>query len=154
MSKENIAEMIKIYKKGNENILTEIWLQMLPLIKKQARRTHFMEYDDAYQEYSISLINAVRKIRDYDTDMQCLSYIVSCINHKFCSLYKSYHKSNTNEILFDTIPDKNSSCTKFDDMIFLSDIQHLLAKYHQILNAKLLPCQLFIKKLILKFHNT
>ncbi len=128
MSKETIAEMIKLYRKGNENILTEIWIQMQPLIKNQARRTHFMEYDDACQEYSIALIEAINKIQTYDTDGQCLKYIATCIKNKFCFLYKRYCSGVANEIFDDIVIDDSDTSNTYDDVVFFADIADFIEK--------------------------
>lgn len=54
MEYKHISEWITDYKNGDPDALEQLWKPMLPLIKKYAGKTHFMEYDDVCQEYSIA----------------------------------------------------------------------------------------------------
>lgn len=56
MESNPICSKIRDYKNGNASALEELYMQMLPLIKKYAAKSYFMEYEDAFQEYSITLI--------------------------------------------------------------------------------------------------
>lgn len=98
------------YKQSNNNdILESILLQMMPLIKKYARKSYFFEYDDAFQEYSIAVIEAVKKIRYYENEQQCLSYIQECVRNKFYQLYRFYKNEpdTTDEYTESNLPDNN-----------------------------------------------
>ena len=46
MENLSISELIKCYKDGEYNMLSEICRRMLPLIKKYAQKTHFMEFEE------------------------------------------------------------------------------------------------------------
>lgn len=127
MEEKRISKLIADYKNGNIDALEQLWKQMLPLIKKHAGKTHFMEYDDACQEYSTALIEAINKIRIYDTDGQCLKYLTTCIKNKFCFLYKHYCTEVANEI-FDDIIDTENATNTYDDIIFFADIANFIEK--------------------------
>lgn len=127
MEEKRISKLIDDYKNGNIDALEQLWKQMLPLIKKHAWKTHFMEYDDACQEYSTALIEAINKIRIYDTDDQCLKYLTTCIKNKFCFLYKHYCTEVANEI-FDDIIDTENATNTYDDIIFFADIANFIEK--------------------------
>lgn len=125
MENKRIAEMIRNYKKGDVSALEQLWFQLLPLIKKYAGRSHFMEYDDAYQEYTLTLLEAVNKIQNYDTDGQCLKYIAISIKNKFCFLYKNHCATIVHETPNDIIAmevREFSGPDPYSDTIFWTDI--------------------------------
>lgn len=128
MEYKHISEQITDYKNGDSAALEQLWKQMLPLIKKYAGKTHFMEYDDACQEYSIALIEAINKIQTYDTDGQCLKYIATCIKNRFCFLYKRYCSGVANEIFDDIVIDDSNTANTFDDVVFFADIADFIEK--------------------------
>lgn len=126
MENLSISELIKCYKDGEYNMLSEICRRMLPLIKKYAQKTHFMEFEDSCQEYSLALIEAVTKIKRYETDGQCLAYLTVCIKNKFCSLFKNYNQTLKNELVTDIISEENIVYDNYADIIFLIDIQNFI----------------------------
>ncbi len=85
--KSSISSKIRDYKNGNHTALEDILNQMAPLLKKYAGKTHFMEYEDAFQEYAITLIEATIKIKSYENEGQTLAYINTCVKNKFNSLF-------------------------------------------------------------------
>lgn len=62
--------------------------QNVATYKKYAQKTHFMEFEDSCQEYSLALIEAVTKIKRYETDGQCLAYLTVCIKINFVHYLK------------------------------------------------------------------
>lgn len=131
MENKHVSEMISNYKKGDMTVLEQLWVQLLPLIKKHAGKTYFMEYDDAYQEYSLTLFEAINKIQSYDTDGQCLKYIATCMKNKFCYLYKNYCSIIANETTNDTILIKTEELDLIDsynDIVFWTDINEFIMK--------------------------
>ena len=50
-----LIEMIRRLRTGNSKVMEEIYKKMYPLLAAEASRTHFMEYDDAMQEYCFAL---------------------------------------------------------------------------------------------------
>lgn len=55
----NISYLVQQYKSGNKEALDEIIKKMSPLIIKYSRLTFSLEYEDAKQEYSLTIIKAV-----------------------------------------------------------------------------------------------
>lgn len=131
MENKRISEMIFNYKEGDITVLEQLWSQLLPLIKKYAGKTYFMEYEDAYQEYSLTLFEAVDKIQKYDTDGQCLKYIVTCMKNKFCFLYKNYCNTIANETANDILiikRDELEILDPYNDIVFWSDVNDFIMK--------------------------
>lgn len=126
MHNNHIYTKIQKFKHGDNEALNEIIIQMMPLLKKSAHKTHFMEYEDALQEYSISLIESIQKIQIYDNDGQCLTYIKTCIKNKFCALYKKHCTSIYDEISLESTDSIESPTNSFNDIDFWSDINHLI----------------------------
>lgn len=131
MGNEHISEMISNYKKGDTTVSEQLWIQLLPLIKKYAGKSYFMEYEDAYQEYSLTLLEALNKIQKYDNDGQCLKYIAICMKNKFCYLYKNYCNTVANETKNDTIlikKDESDFPDSYNDIVLLANINEFVMK--------------------------
>lgn len=126
MESNPICSKIRDYKNGNTFALEDLYMQMLPLIKKYAAKSYFMEYEDAFQEYSITLIEAVQKIKTYENDRQSLSYLSTCVRNKFNTLYKTYCVSKQQiESYFEnseikSVPDPS------DAQLFLIDLKSFI----------------------------
>ena len=69
-----LIEMIRMLRTGNGKVMEEIYKKMYPLLAAEASRTHFMEYDDAMQEYCFALFLALRQVRELATEAQALAY--------------------------------------------------------------------------------
>lgn len=126
MKDKDICKLISDYKNGDMSALEHIWYRMTPLIKKFAGKTHFMEYDDSFQEYSIVLIEAVNKIQTYDSNGQCLKYFLTCIKNKFSFLYKNYCNGVANEIFDDIVIEETYVSNEYNDILFLTDIENFI----------------------------
>ncbi len=127
----DISERIDRYKRGDRTQLEHIWRQMLPLIKKYAGRTHFLEYEDACQEYSLTLIEAINKIKNYDNDRLFLAYAVKCIKNRFYTLYKIYRTEPPTESETEDSPEKHSnSCVEdtYGDIVLLLDLKSFISR--------------------------
>ena len=55
-----LIEMIRMLRTGNSKVMEEIYKKMYPLLAAEASKTHFMEDDDAMQEYCFALFLALR----------------------------------------------------------------------------------------------
>lgn len=109
MRNMNISKRIARIKKATAHSWNIYGGRCPPLIKKYAGRTHFMEYADACQEYLLTLIEAVQKIKSYDTDRLFLAYAVKCIKNKFCTLYKEHCAEVPTESDTEILLEKNSN---------------------------------------------
>ena len=67
-----LIEMIRMLRTGNSKVMEEIYKKMYPLLAAEASKTHFMEYDDAMQEYCFALFLALRQVRELATEAQAL----------------------------------------------------------------------------------
>lgn len=72
---------------GNEEFFEQLLKEFSPLIKAYARKLYYLDYEDSVQELSISLFEAIRKIKTTDNEYACISYIEKSIIHKFTKLY-------------------------------------------------------------------
>ena len=94
---DKLMNLLKNYKNNkSEESLSAIIEQMSPLVKKYARLTHCMEYDDAIQELYVTLIETLEYIDPVRGKYECLSYIKYAIQNKYkrlCS--KNIAKNNT-----------------------------------------------------------
>lgn len=50
---------MKKAKSGDKEASQELFVQMTPLLRKYASKIHFMDFDDAIQEFSLSLIECI-----------------------------------------------------------------------------------------------
>jgi len=72
---------------GNEEYFEQLLEQFSPLLKAYARKLYYLDYEDSLQELSISLFEAIRKMKTADNEYACISYIKKSIIHKFTKLY-------------------------------------------------------------------
>jgi len=91
--KQSISIKIQDYKQDKSNALNDIILQMEPLVIKYAKKTFFLEFDDAKQEYYLCIIYACKKIRVWNNDEQCLKYLKLSIKNKYLTFCKEYYSS-------------------------------------------------------------
>ena len=125
MERDKLCSKIRDYKNGNRIALNEIISQIKPMVKKFALKCFFMEYDDAFQEFSMVLIEAVSKIRTYENDGQCIVYINTCFKNKYCLLCKNYYIYKEIEELYEN-KDIPSQIECFSDIIFIIDISRYI----------------------------
>lgn len=71
----NICQIIGSYKTGDTDALSLLYSKLSAMHCSITRKAHFMEYDDAFQEYAL-----------------CILYFRTCLRHKFCELYKKHRK--------------------------------------------------------------
>lgn len=87
MEKQKINKLSKDAISHSEKML-EIIERFNPLIKQYCRKLFFMDEDDAYQEMSLTIIEAVRRITDYTSEGGCVLYITNALKYKFSQLCK------------------------------------------------------------------
>lgn len=126
MEKILLKKVKKFKKNGYKITLEEILVQMTPLIKKYAKKSFFMEYDDAIQEYSITIIEAIFRIQTYDNEGQCLSYINECVKNKFCHLCMNYYSKKSKEMLYEDFQSQAQVKENYTDLIFYIDVMHYI----------------------------
>ena len=72
---------------GNEKYFEQLLERFSPLLKAYARKLYYLDYEDSLQELSISLFEAISKMKTIDNEYACISYIKKSIIHKFTKLY-------------------------------------------------------------------
>ena len=72
---------------GNEEYFEKLLEQFSPLLKSYARKLYYLDYEDSFQELSISLFEAIRALKTADNEYACISYIKKTVIHKFTKLY-------------------------------------------------------------------
>ena len=72
---------------GNEKYFEQLLERFSPLLKAYARKLYYLDYEDSLQELSISLFEAISKMKTIDNEYACISYIKKSIIHKFKNLY-------------------------------------------------------------------
>lgn len=77
----------KYNRTGDEFYFEEIMNMMNPLVHAYARRLYYLEYEDCRQELHIAVYEAVKALRNTDSEYACLAYIKKAVVHKFCKLY-------------------------------------------------------------------
>ena len=93
-----IYDIIKSAQKDKAQL--EILLnRFTPLIKKYSRKLFFLEREDAEQEIIIAIIEAVKRMKVYDSEGECISYINNAVLYKYYSLCKSSIKEQKIEVL-------------------------------------------------------
>lgn len=98
MNKDLLILQLDLVKKfSNKIALENIITEMQPLIKKYAKKLYFMEYDDAFQELTLSLLEAIYKIRHYENDYMCLAYFKKAIINKYIHFCNEHFKSSEME---------------------------------------------------------
>ncbi len=90
MRGKNISEKIKRYKNGDSKAITDILIQMSPLVMKYARKIHFMEYEDALQELNLVLFRAIAFIPEGKTEEKTLAYISAVLKNAYRRLCREY----------------------------------------------------------------
>ena len=136
MAKISLCQEIKSYKNGNPYAFEKIREKMQPCIRKYSRNLFRIDPEDAAQELSISLYQALQSIRDISNEGQCLTYLSNSLYYCFCNLYKESNKRYINEFSTDyyniIVPDRTARST-FENLELLSD---LMAALKQVKNLK------------------
>lgn len=83
---------------GNETFFEQLLEQFSPLLNAYARKLYYLDYEDSLQELSISLYEAVSKMKNTDNEYACISYIKKSIVHKFTKLYRLSVETQQNQV--------------------------------------------------------
>ena len=65
-----------ILAKNDSKIMLEILEQFKPLIEAYTKKLFFLEKDDARQEITVAVIEAIKSISLFENDAQCITYIL------------------------------------------------------------------------------
>ena len=87
---ESMISLIRQYKSGNPNASAQIADRMTPLIKKYAAKIHCMEYEDALQELSLTLLETLPYLDDKQSEGKCVKYMETAVINRYYALCKQY----------------------------------------------------------------
>lgn len=123
---KSFSQLIKKYKETkDEQILTEIFRILEPVIRKYVVCTSQPLREDMRQELTICVWSAVETIRDYSIDSRCICYMVSAIRRRYFYLCRKYRKQTELEELvseiWDSVPEADISV--FHDIEFAVDLE-------------------------------
>ena len=122
-----LTTQIKLYKEAhNQEALSNIITKMQPLIRKCARKLYFMEKEDAVQEMTLALIECICKIREYNSEVGCLTYIKKSIINRYIFLCKSNIETSQINIMYDDIAEEIPYIECFDEIEISIDLNNLL----------------------------
>lgn len=89
---ESILQLIQKCQTGDKNSKERLLIQMEPLIKHYASKIHFIDYEDAYQEFSVELLCTIPYLNIEKTEAQNLSYMKTAIKNRYAKLCSYYLK--------------------------------------------------------------
>lgn len=122
-----LTTQIKIFKElHNQDALEKIIIKMRPLVKKYVRKLYFMEKDDASQELNLSLIESVTKIKVYENEAMCLSYLEKSVFNKYCILCSQHIKFYQYCDEFQEVSDEVPYSENFKIIELCYDLEQLL----------------------------
>ncbi|MGC4019846.1 MAG: hypothetical protein QM793_11885 [Muricomes sp.] len=130
MATDSVSKLIETYKLDihKDDCLLKILERMNPIIEKYSRKAFFSEYDDMRQELSIAIIEAVRKIRKYDNEGECIQYLANAIRNRSHELYRKgvlLKKEESHEITaLENYHKESKDC--FIDIEFGIDLKKLI----------------------------
>lgn len=98
VQERSLIELLRYYKKGNteeqKNCLEDIILIMKPAIRKCANKVPVDDRDDVEQELSIAIIEAIPKLDVVENEGQCINYLYTAIQYRFCKWCREWKKRN------------------------------------------------------------
>ncbi|MCD7819364.1 MAG: sigma-70 family RNA polymerase sigma factor [Lachnospiraceae bacterium] len=112
---------------GDNAAIMHLIDKLSPLLKSTARKLFSLEYEDAYQELVLAVLQGLREIKYMDDDGQCMMYFVRIIKNKAAHLsidrYKELSVTDEyEEIDVLNIPDKSSDFDNLFVRLWLSEI--------------------------------
>lgn len=107
--------------------------KMEPLIKKYTRLLYKDEKEDVRAEMTMTLWEAVIKLKYCEKDEECLTFLCTALKNRFYELYRKSRKEHDNQVfaenedIFDS--GKVENMTDLDDVIFNIDAELFLKEY-------------------------
>lgn len=122
MYTNDLCELIKLIKEQKDESFYELILEKLkPLILKYSRKLYFMEREDAIQEMSLAVIEAIHNIKFYDDEFGCLYYFKESVHFRYVRLCNKNIKKVKET--YDSLPYDAFYTEKYLDVEFLYDIR-------------------------------
>lgn len=120
--------------------------RMEPIINKYIKLLYKDDNEDIRSELTLSLWEAVLKLKYVNNDGQCITFLCNALRNKFYELYRNSKKIHDNQYDSDTIIMENIPFeeTEYHDVITKTDMEKYLKKYtglkHQIYTTILFDC--------------
>lgn len=86
MDTKLLSAYIEQYHHSDPEAMEKIICKMSPLLRKYANKFPYCDREDAYQEFSITLIECTQNIPDYSVEAKCLAYFKKAILNKYICL--------------------------------------------------------------------
>lgn len=133
-----ISSSIRRYKHENDSIaLMDIINRMSPLINKYSRSLYSSEYEDIRQELILALLESVNKIKQYDIEEKCISYLAHGIKNRFMELYRKEKVLKEEQLAYD-ISEVPQISNTFQDAEFYVDIKQIILSEKSITKRKII----------------
>ena len=87
---EHLLSLIEEHQKGDPNACIQILKRMDPLLKKYAGKIHCMEYEDAFQELSLTLLETLPYLDIHQSEGKSVKYMETAIVNRYRSLCRQY----------------------------------------------------------------
>jgi len=122
MKEQKYAKLV-MESKTNQNSMLKLLNQMQPLVKSYVKKLFFVENSDAEQELCLSIIEAVRSIKNCETDGQCITYINNAVKYRFAYLCKKNIRKESIEDFYNDDVEEFIYLEKYDDIEIICDWQ-------------------------------
>lgn len=119
--------MIQFYlETKQQKYFEEIVIKFKPLLHCYSKKLYDLEYEDSFQELTLTLYEAILHIKQVKNEYSCLLYIKKSILHKFYSLYDQSKKLKHEKSKIDNIYFFNSLESQIENCLFQIDIKQYL----------------------------
>ena len=118
--------LIQLYlETKQQKYFEEIVIKFKPLLHRYSKKLYDLEYEDSFQELTLTLYEAIIHIKQIKNEFSCLLYIKKTILHKFYSLNDKSKKwqqekskkeiDNLQKTLSDIEKRCEESCTSYNE---------------------------------------
>lgn len=117
----------------DKNEFDALLKRLTPKINQYVGRLYKDEPEEIRAEMALTLWEAVTKIKYYDNDGKCLTFLLRALDNKFNELYrksKIKHGFKISEITEETL-EQEDFINGYDEMIFKEDMNKLLSNYSE-----------------------
>lgn len=126
MEKDAINVLIENYKKGisQEECVEKLINRFYLLIHKYARKLYNYDFEDAYQEMILTLLESINKIDYFKNEGECVNYISNALRFRALELYRKDKIYRNNTIyLSDELDKAEDTYDKYKEAEFFIDLK-------------------------------
>ena len=160
MKKGKVAQLVN-EAKVNQEKMNQLIREFDPLIKNYCKKLYFCEKEDAQQELTLAIIEAVRRMISCESEGGCIMYISNAVKYKYISLCKkNIIKENIEDVYSDVqLEQVNKEFDDYRDLIYhVSNLEAGNYIINYIINYKeesvILNQSISIKELITTESNS